>query len=152
MFKEFRDFAMRGNVVDMAVGIIIGGAFGTIVKSLVDDVIMPPIGLVLGGVDFSNLFWVMKEGATAAGPYASLADAKAAGAVTLNAGVFFNNVISFLIVAFAVFLLVRGMNALRRQQEEAPAAPTAKDCPFCASSIPIKARRCPACTSELAAA
>jgi large conductance mechanosensitive channel len=151
MFKEFREFAMRGNVVDMAVGIIIGGAFGTIVKSLVDDVIMPPVGLMLGGVDFSNLFWVMKEGATAAGPYASLADAKTAGAVTLNAGVFLNNVISFLIVAFAVFLLVRGMNALRRQQEEAP-APTAKDCPYCASSIPIKARRCPACTSDLAAA
>jgi len=149
MFKEFREFAMRGNVVDMAVGIIIGGAFGTIVKSLVDDVIMPPIGLLLGGVDFSNIFLVLKSGATA-GPYAALADAKAAGAVTMNLGVFLNSVITFLIVAFAVFLLVRGINAMRRQQE-AP-APTSKECTYCASTIPIKARRCPACTSELAAA
>jgi len=150
MFKEFREFAVRGNVVDMAVGIIIGGAFGTIVKSLVDDVIMPPIGLLLGGVDFSNIFLVLKDGATA-GPYAALADAKAAGAVTMNVGVFLNAVIAFLIVALSVFLLVRGINSLRREQE-APSAPTTKECTYCASTIPIKARRCPACTSELAAA
>jgi large conductance mechanosensitive channel len=151
MLKDFREFAMRGNVVDMAVGIIIGGAFGTIVKSLVDDVIMPPIGLLLGGVDFSNLFVVLKEGAVA-GPYAALADAKAAGAVTLNLGVFINTVITFLIVAFAVFMLIRAINSLKRKEEAPAAAPTTKDCPFCASAIPIKARRCPACTSELAGA
>jgi large conductance mechanosensitive channel len=148
MFKEFREFAMRGNVVDMAVGIIIGGAFGTIVKSLVDDVLMPPIGLVLGGVDFANFFVVLKEGASA-GPYAALADARAAGAVSVNYGVFLNNVVSFLIVAFAVFLLIRGINALRRQ--EAPAPPDKKTCPFCASSIALQAKRCPHCTSQLAA-
>jgi len=152
MFKEFREFAMRGNVVDMAVGIIIGGAFGTIVKSLVSDVIMPPIGLMMGGVDFSNLFLVLKEGA-APGPYAALADAQAAGAVTINYGVFINVVISFVIVAFAVFLLIRAMNKLKRKEEEAPPAePTTKDCPHCCSSIPLKASRCPNCTSELAAA
>jgi large conductance mechanosensitive channel len=152
MLKDFREFAMRGNVVDMAVGIIIGGAFGTIVKSLVDDVIMPPIGLLLGGVDFSNLFVVLKEGATAAGPYAALADAKAAGAVTLNLGLFINTVITFLIVAFAVFLLIRAINSLKKKEEAPAAAPTTKECPFCVSAIPIKARRCPACTSELAGA
>jgi large conductance mechanosensitive channel len=147
MLKEFKEFAMRGNVVDMAVGIIIGAAFGAIVKSLVDDVIMPPIGLLLGGVDFSNFFAVLKEGATPA-PYASLAVAKAAGAVTVNYGLFFNSIISFLIVAFAVFMLVRGLNTLRRQ--EAPAPPNTKACPFCASMIPIQAKRCPMCTSQLA--
>jgi large conductance mechanosensitive channel len=152
MFKEFKEFAMRGNVVDMAVGIIIGGAFGTIVKSMVSDIIMPPIGLLLGGVDFSDLFVTLKAGADNAGPYATLADAQAAGAVTLNAGVFVNNVISFLIVAFAVFLLIKGMNSLKRKEEEAPAAePTTKECAFCCSTIAIKASRCPACTSELAA-
>jgi len=150
MFKEFREFAMRGNVVDMAVGIIIGGAFGTIVKSLVDDVLMPPIGLALGGVDFSNLFIVLKEGATPA-PYAALADAKAAGAVSLNIGVFLNAVISFLIVAFAVFLLIRAINSLRRKEEAPAAAPTTKSCEYCTSSIPIQAKRCPHCTSQLAA-
>lgn len=118
MFKEFKAFAMRGNVVDMAVGIIIGAAFGSIVKSLVDDVIMPPIGLLLGNVDFSNLFFVLKDGAEAASPYASVAAAKAAGAVTLNYGVFINSVVSFLIVAFAVFLLIRAINKLKA---EAPA-------------------------------
>ncbi len=122
MFKEFREFAMRGNVVDMAVGIIIGAAFGTIVKSLVDDVIMPPIGLLLGNVDFSDLFIVLKDGAQA-GPYAALAAAKEAGAVTLNYGVFINAVISFVIVAFAVFMLIRAMNNLKRKEEEQPAAP-----------------------------
>jgi len=119
MFKEFKTFAMRGNVVDMAVGIIIGAAFGSIVKSLVDDVIMPPIGLLLGNVDFSNLFFVLKEG-TVAAPYASVAAAKTAGAVTLNYGLFVNSIVSFTIVAFAVFLLIRTLNRL--QAEEAPAA------------------------------
>ncbi len=147
MLKDFKEFAMRGNVVDMAVGIIIGGAFGTIVKSLVDDVLMPPIGLLLGGVDFSNLFLVLKEGARP-GPYAALADAKAAGAVSINFGVFLNVVISFLIVAFAVFLLIRGISALRRQ-EEAATPPSTKECQFCASSIPIRASRCPHCTSQV---
>ncbi len=151
MFKEFREFAMRGNVVDMAVGIIIGGAFGTIVKSLVDDVMMPPVGLLIGNVDFSDLFVVLREG-TAPGPYAALAEAKKAGAVTLNFGAFANNVVSFVIVAFAVFLLVRGINQLKREKEAPPAAPSTKDCPFCCSSIAIKARRCAYCTTELAAA
>jgi large conductance mechanosensitive channel len=120
MFKEFKEFAMKGNVLDMAVGIIIGGAFGTIVSSLVADVVMPPIGLAMGGVDFSNLFLTLKDGAKSAGPYASLADAKAAGAVTLNYGVFVNSVVSFLIVAFAVFLLVKSVNSMRRTQPAAP--------------------------------
>ncbi|MGD9653130.1 MAG: large-conductance mechanosensitive channel protein MscL [Candidatus Dadabacteria bacterium] len=122
MFKEFREFAIKGNVVDMAVGIIIGAAFGTIVQSLVNDVIMPPIGLALGNVDFSNLFAVLKEGVPP-GPYAALADAQAAGAVTINYGLFINTVISFVIVAFAVFILVKNINRLKRQQEEAPPAP-----------------------------
>ena len=148
MMSEFKQFAMRGNVVDMAVGIIIGGAFGTIVKSLVDDVIMPPIGLLLGGVDFSDLFITLKEGATA-GPYATVEAAKEAGAVTLNAGLFVNSMISFLIVAFAVFLLIKGMNSLQKKQEEAPAEPTEKECPHCFTKIPIKATRCPHCTSEI---
>jgi len=151
VFKEFKEFAMRGNVVDMAVGIIIGAAFGTIVKSLVADVIMPPIGLLLGNVDFSNLFAVLKDGATP-GPYASLADAQAAGAVSMNYGVFLNTIISFVIVVFAVFLLIRGINKLKRKEEAPPAEPTTKDCPFCFSTIAIKATRCPQCTSELKAA
>jgi large conductance mechanosensitive channel len=149
MLKEFKEFAMRGNVVDMAVGIIIGAAFGQIITSLVNDVLMPPIGLLLGNVDFSNLFAVLKEGAVA-GPYASLADAQAAGAVTVNYGVFVNTIISFVIVALAVFLLIRSINRLQREEEEAPPAePTTKECPYCLSSIPIKASRCPQCTSEL---
>lgn len=148
MLEEFKKFAMRGNVVDMAVGIIIGGAFGTIVKSLVDDVIMPPIGLLLGGVDFTDIFLTLKDGATA-GPYASLEAAKAAGAVTLNAGLFVNSVISFLIVAFAVFMLIKGMNSLKAKEEEPPAEPSEKNCPHCCTPIPIKATRCPHCTSEL---
>jgi large conductance mechanosensitive channel len=150
MLKEFKEFAMRGNVVDMAVGIIIGGAFGTIVKSLVDDVLMPPLGLLLGGVDFSNFFLVLKEGATAAGPYASVSSAKAAGAVSVNYGLFLNSVISFMIVAFAVFLLIRGINAMRRREEAAPAPASTKECPYCTSAIPVKASRCPHCTSQLA--
>ena len=148
MFKEFKEFAMRGNVVDMAVGIIIGAAFGTIVKSLVDDVIMPPIGLLLGNVDFSNLFFVLKQGATA-GTFATVVEAQKAGAVTLNYGMFINTVISFLIVAFSVFLLIKGMNSLKRKEEVPPAEPTTKDCPRCLSAIPIKATRCAFCTSEL---
>lgn len=151
MLKEFKEFVMRGNVVDMAVGIIIGAAFGTIVKSLVSDIIMPPIGLLLGNVDFSNLFTVLKEGTTAAGPYASLVDAQAAGAVTINYGVFINTIISFIIVAFAIFLLIRKINELKKQEEAPPAEPTTKDCPFCLTSIPIKATRCPHCTSKLVA-
>jgi len=147
MFKEFKEFAMRGNVVDMAVGIVIGAAFGTIVKSFVTDILMPPIGLLLGNVDFANLFIVLKEGAQA-GPFATIADAQAAGAVTLNYGMFINTIISFLIVAFAVFLVIKSLNNLKRQEEAPPAEPTTKECPFCFSTIPIKATRCPACTSQ----
>jgi large conductance mechanosensitive channel len=151
MFREFREFAMRGNVLDMAVGIIIGVAFGTIVKSLVDDIIMPPIGLLLGNVDFSNLFLVLRQGKVAR-PYTSLAEARAAGAVSINYGAFINTVVSFVIVAFAVFLLVRGVNRLMRQPEAPPDAPTTKECPYCVSTIPITATRCAYCTSELRAA
>ena len=125
MLKEFKEFAMRGNVLDMAVGIIIGAAFGTIVNSLVTDVIMPPVGLALGGVDFTNLFVTLREGAKAAGPYASLADAKTAGAVTLNYGLFANAIVSFVIVAFAIFMVVKGANSLKTQQAAAPEAPPA---------------------------
>ena len=148
MGEEFKKFIMRGNVLDMAVGIIIGAAFGSVVNSLVADVIMPPIGLLLGNVDFSNLFVVLKDGAKAAGPYASLAAAKAAGAVSVNIGVFINTIITFLIVALAVFLLVRNVNRLYKK-EEAPAAPATKDCPFCFMSIPIQATRCGHCTTDL---
>jgi large conductance mechanosensitive channel len=150
MLKEFKEFALRGNVIDMAVGIIVGAAFGTIVKSLVDNVIMPPIGLLLGGVDFTNFFVLLKAGSPA-GPYGALADAQAAGAVTVSYGVFINNVISFLIVALAMFLLIRGMNRLKKEQEALLAAPTTKECPYCLSTVPIKATRCAHCTSELAA-
>jgi large conductance mechanosensitive channel len=147
MFKEFKAFVMRGNVLDLAVGIIIGASFGTIVKSLVDDVIMPPIGLALGNVDFSNLFLLLKSGPKAPPPYASLADAHTAGAVTLNYGVFINSVVTFLIVAFAIFLVVRIANRLR--PPEAAAAPNTKDGPYCRMAIPVGATRCPQCTSEL---
>src|SRR5437867_6862719 len=147
MFKDFRTFITRGNVVDLAIAVVIGAAFGAIVKSLVDEVIMPPIGLVLGHADFSNLFVVLKAGAKAAPPYASLADAKAAGAVTLNYGVFVNNLVVFVIVAFAVFRLVRGVKRLQRTPV---AAPDTKVCGFCAMAIPIAAKRCPHCTSQLA--
>ncbi len=146
MFQEFKKFAMRGNVVDMAVGIIIGAAFGSIVKSLVDDVMMPPIGLILGNVDFSDLFLTLKAGKIA-GPYATLAAAKAAGAVTVSYGLFINSVISFLIVAFAVFILIRQINRLMPKEAPAPAA--TKTCPHCLSSIPAAASRCAFCTSEL---
>lgn len=150
MIKEFKEFAVKGNVVDMAVGIVIGAAFGTIVKSLVADIIMPPIGLLLGNVDFSNLFIVIKEGTAGAAAYATIADAQAAGAVTLNYGQFINTIISFLIVAFAIFMLIKAMNKAKRAEEPAPAAaPTTKECPYCLSTIPIKAKRCPNCTSNL---
>jgi len=148
MFKEFKEFAMRGNVLDMAVGIVIGASFGAIVTSFVADVIMPPIGLLLGNIDFSSLFIILKEGKVP-GPYESLAAAKAAGAVTVNYGVFLNTIISFLIVAFAIFLLIRNVNKLKREQEVPPAAPTTKECPFCISTIPIKAVKCAHCTAEL---
>ncbi len=148
MFKEFREFAMRGSVMDMAVGIIIGAAFGAIISSLVADVLMPPIGLLLGKVDFTNLYILLTAGQTP-GPYASLAAAQQAGAVTLNYGAFINKIISFLIIAFSIFLLVRGMNRMKRKAEAPAAAPTTKDCPFCATAIPVAAVRCPHCTSEL---
>ena len=149
MFREFKEFAMRGNVIDMAIGIIIGGAFGPIVGSMVNDVLMPPIGLAMGGVDFSNLFVLIKEGSKAAAPYASLAAAKAAGAVTINYGLFINSLISFVIVAFCVFLLVKTMNRMKREEAAPPAEPTTRDCPFCFTVIPLKASRCPQCTSEV---
>jgi large conductance mechanosensitive channel len=148
MLKDFKEFAIRGNVVDMAVGIIIGAAFGTIVNSLVSDIIMPPIGLLLGNVDFSGLFIVLKEG-TIPGPYTSPVAAKAAGAVTINYGLFVNTIISFLIVAFAVFLIIRNINKLKRQEEVPPSIPTTKECPYCLSVIPVKAIRCAHCTSEI---
>lgn len=147
MLKDFKEFAMRGNVLDLAVGIIIGGAFGTIVKSLVDDVIMPPVGLALGNVDFSDLFLLLKDGSKTAPPYATLAEAQASGAVTINYGLFVNAIITFLIVAFCVFLLVRAVNRLRPL--ETPAAPSTKDCPYCRLAIPVGATRCPQCTSEV---
>jgi large conductance mechanosensitive channel len=151
-FEEFKAFVMRGNVVDMAVGIIIGSAFTTIVKSLVDDILMPPIGLISGDVDFNDLFAILKDG-DPAGPYSTLPAAQEAGAVTINYGVFINNIIVFLIVALAVFLLIRMVNRLtREQEEEAPAEPTTKGCPYCFESISIQATRCPQCTSNLEAA
>jgi len=143
MWREFRDFAMRGNAIDLAVGIIIGAAFGKIVSSLVNDILMPPIGVLLGKVDFSNLFLSLSGQ-----HYASLAEAKTAGAATLNYGVFINNIIDFLIVAFAVFLLVQQVNRLTKKAEP-EAAPTTKECPYCFSKIPLRATRCPQCTSQL---
>lgn len=144
MLKEFKEFAMRGNVVDMAIGIIIGAAFGKIVSSFVNDILMPPIGLLVGRVDFSSLFINLSEK-----PYASLAEAKAAGAPTINYGVFLNTVLDFVIVTFAVFLVIRQINRLRRQPEPAPAAPTTRECPYCFSLISLRATRCPYCTSEV---
>jgi len=150
MFKEFRDFAVRGNVVDMAVGIIIGAAFGTVVNSLVKDVIMPPIGLALGKVDFSNLFVLLKNGG-AQQHYASVAEASRAGAVTINYGMFINTIINFVIVAFAVFMMIRMINRMKAQVEApAPAAaPATKACPYCLSAIPTKAAKCAFCTADL---
>jgi large conductance mechanosensitive channel len=142
MWKEFRTFIMRGNVMDLAIGIIIGTAFGRIVTSLVNDIIMPPLGVLLGKVDFSNMYINLSGTA-----YASLADAKAAGAATINYGLFINTLIDFIIVAFVIFLIVRGIN--RMKKAPAPAAPNTKECGFCHTEIPIKATRCPNCTSDL---
>ena len=145
MFKEFKEFVSKGNVMDLAVGVIIGAAFGKIVASLVDDIVMPVVGLLLGKIDFSNLYINLSGGT-----YASLAEAKKAGAATLNYGLFINVMIDFLIIALVIFMMVKWVNKLRRPAPApAPAAPTTKDCPFCFSAIPIKAVRCPACTSEL---
>ncbi len=144
MLKEFRDFAMRGNMIDLAVGIIIGAAFTTIVNSLVNDIIMPPIGMLVGKVNFSNLF-ISLDGTS----YPSLEAAKAVGAATINYGLFINNIINFLIVAFSVFLLVRAITRMSRKPETVETTPATKECPYCISSIPIKATRCPNCTSQL---
>lgn len=147
MLNEFKKFIMRGNVLDMAVGIVVGAAFGSIVSSFVKDVIMPPIGLLLGGIDFSNLFILLKQGATP-GPYLSLVQAQEAGAVTLNYGVFINTIVSFLIIALAIFIVVKQVNRFKKAEETPP--PSTKECPHCFTMIPIKAIRCPNCTSELA--
>ncbi|HET7569729.1 MAG TPA: large conductance mechanosensitive channel protein MscL [Gammaproteobacteria bacterium] len=148
-FHDFREFAMRGNAIDMAVGIVIGTAFGAISKSLVADVIMPPFGLLLGGRDFSKYFIVLKQG-TPPGPYHSMTAAQAAHAVTLNYGSFIGTIITFIVISLSIFVLLRQMNKLKRKPQDVPASPTTKDCPHCCTSIPIKASRCPACTSELA--
>jgi large conductance mechanosensitive channel len=148
-FEEYKKFAIRGNVVDMAVGIIIGAAFNGIVQSLVKDILTPPLGLITGNVDFANLFVVLKAGASTPGPYETLEAAKAAGAVTLNVGVFVNTFISFLLVSFAVFLLVRYINELREPDSGPPPPSTVKKCPHCISDIPIQATRCMHCTSDL---
>ena len=144
MFKEFKEFAMRGNVLDMAIGIIIGAAFGQVITSIVNDILMPPLGLILGKVDFSSLF-INLTGQS----YATLAQAKAAGAATINYGLFINTVIDFLIVAFVIFLLVKQVNRFKKQP--APAATTTRECPFCLSVVPLKATRCAFCTSEFKA-
>ncbi len=147
MLKEFKEFAMRGNMVDMAVGIIIGAAFATIVSSLVNDVLMPPLGLLIGNVDFSNMYAVLRHGATEGMKYSSLADAQHDGATVIAFGKFINQIINFVLVAFAVFMMIRGMNRLKR--EKVPADPTTKECPHCYSNVSIKATRCAFCTSEL---
>jgi large conductance mechanosensitive channel len=144
MLKEFKEFAMRGNVIDLAIAVIIGGAFGKIVTSLVNDIIMPPIGLLLNGINFSDLF-ISLNGQS----YASLADAQNAGAPTINYGVFINTLLDFIIVAFIIFLFVRQMNRWKKQPEPEPEQPPTKDCPYCFTSIPLRASRCPNCTSEI---
>ncbi|HEY3346890.1 MAG TPA: large conductance mechanosensitive channel protein MscL [Nitrospirota bacterium] len=147
MLKEFKEFAMKGNMVDMAVGIMIGAAFGTIITSLVADILTPIIGVVFGNVDFSNIFVVLKEGLKEAGPYATLAEAKKAGAVTMNIGLFLNALINFCIIAFALFMVVRNINRMRKKEAAKPADPTTKECPHCLMSIPLKATKCGHCTS-----
>ena len=146
MLKEFKEFALKGSVADLAVGVIIGVAFNSIVNSIVEDIIMPPVGLLIGNVDFANLFLLLKAGEVPP-PYTTLADAQAAGAVTMNYGLFVNALTSFLIVAFVLFLLIRSINRLKRKEVEAP--PTTKECPYCKSQIALAATRCPQCTSEL---
>jgi large conductance mechanosensitive channel len=144
MLKEFKEFAMRGNVLDLAIGIIIGAAFGAIVTSFVNDILLPPIGLLLGGLQFDNMFWTIKGVS-----YPTLALAQENGAVTINYGLFISAVINFLIVAFAIFLVIRLINKMKREPAPAPAEPVTKECPYCASTISIKANRCPNCTSQL---
>jgi len=147
MLKGFRDFVMRGNVLDLAVAVIIGAAFTKIVNSMVEDIIMPPIGLLLGKVDFTNLFVVLRDGTKAGPPYATLAEAKAAGAVTMNYGMFVSNIVTFLIVALVVYLMIRSVTRLGQKKADAPA--TTKDCPYCLSKIPLKANKCAFCTADL---
>ena len=147
MWKEFKAFMLRGNVLDLAIAVVIGGAFGVVVKSLVDDVLMPPIGMALGHVDFTNLYVLLKDGPKSPPPYATLADAKAAGAVTLGYGAFLNNVLVFVVVALAVFVVMKA--AMRFQKKPVAAPPDTKACPFCAMVIPLVATRCPHCTSPL---
>lgn len=149
LFNEFKDFISRGNVIDLAIGVIIGGAFSTIVKSLVDNLLMPPLGMLLGGADFSDLFIVIKQGSEKLPNRATLEMAAEVGAVTFNYGQFLTDVISFLLLALGVFFIVKGINALQREEEQQPAEPTEKDCPFCKKAIPIEASRCPFCTSTL---
>ena len=144
MIKEFKEFAMRGSLLDMAIGIIIGGAFGKIVTSFVNDIIMPPIGKLLGGTDFASLY-INLSGQT----FASLEEAQAAGAPTVNYGLFINSLLDFLIIALVIFFIIRGFNRLRKKEEEPPAEPTTKSCPYCITEIPLNAKRCPACTSQL---
>lgn len=148
MLKGFREFVMRGNVLDLAVAVIIGAAFTKIVNSMVEDIIMPPIGLLLGKVDFTNLFLVLRDGTKVAPPYATLAEAKAAGAVTMNYGMFISNIVTFLIVAFVVYLMIRSVVRMGPKKADAPA--TTKECPYCLSKIPIKANKCAFCTADLA--
>ena len=150
MFEEFKKFILRGNVLDLAVGVVFGAVFGAVVTSFTNDILMPPIGLLLGSVDFANIFVVLKAGVPA-GPYNTLADAQAAGAVTMNFGLFINVIITFLITAFALFLIIQAANRLLSKADEAPPAPTTKPCPYCYTEIPIPATRCPHCTSELEA-
>jgi large conductance mechanosensitive channel len=152
MWNEFKEFAIKGNVLDMAIGIVIGAAFGTIVQSLVKDIIMPPIGIILVDMNFSDLFIVLKQGPEVAGPYATLEAAQSAGAVTINYGIFFIAVISFLIIAFTIFMLVKGYNKMKRADEAPPPPePTVKNCPYCLEEVPVKATKCGHCTSALTA-
>ncbi len=149
MWKEFKTFAVKGNVVDLAIGLVIGGAFTKIVNSLVNDIIMPPIGALLGNFDLTDLYILLRQGKAAAAPYATLAAAKEAGAVTLNVGVLINAILNFIIIAIALFFVIKGINKLKGEKPAPAAKPTTKACPYCFSEIPIKATRCPNCTSQL---
>lgn len=149
MFDEFRTFVQRGSLVDMAIGIAVGTAFATIAQSLVTDIVMPPVGLLLGGVEFEDLFWLLREGDPAA-PYITVQAAQEAGAVTVNYGIFINNVLAFIVIALVFFMVIRTVNRLREKGEPGtPAEPETKTCPFCVHTIPLRASRCPQCTSEL---